>query len=520
MKLNLKIGAALVAVAGLMAVGANASTITVTTVTYSLEGQTLAGNVGVTTLPGVLVTLQADYAVNDLIALSVAGATVGGNTMSQLNQDTGLSTSSVNTLGIHCWRPAGAQPSPNNTLLEDAIIVSFVNIVGNQVNLRVTAKATNSAVGSICRVAGIDVTDPSLATLTTVTEYWVATIASGTLMFDQTNDGGAPAVVGPITVAATLSQFSTSWGTAAGSALTGVIDVNTGRKYFAAGTLAGVPNNVYASSIATNSDATVGVAKDLNVAALYSAPTATLDSAVFKLSGNFAHLSATATCTAAEPGITLTSVGGATVTTAVAADCKSASISDAIAVVGQTQTATFKFDGNAGRVIAAPQSFANMASITLTYHLTGSPAVTGSVAPVFSAGSWALNGFNAFTSYMPFGTGLSQIVYLTNKSNQSGAVTIFGFNDAGVAFPSTVVGTINAGSVLSLSAAVITAVQTAYGASFSGKVSFNVIANIPAGSAELYTSYRDNVNGARANVVNTSNGRVTSGGNSTTGGNL
>ena len=65
----------------------------------------------------------------------------------------------------------------------------------------------------------------------------------------------------------------------------------------------------------------------------------------------------------------------------------------------------------------------------------------------------------------------------------------------------------------------ITGFEGCYGAGYTGKVSFNVVANFPAALGELYSAY--NVGGSdRGTVVNTSNGRVTSGGNSTTGGSL
>jgi hypothetical protein len=109
-------------------------------------------------------------------------------------------------------------------------------------------------------------------------------------------------------------------------------------------------------------------------------------------------------------------------------------------------------------------------------------------------------------------------VYLTNKSGLTGEINVSGYNEAGTACNFSA-GSIAGGRVQSLSTALLSGFEGCYGAGYTGKVSFNVVANFPAARGELYSAY--NVGGSdRGTVVNTSNGRVTSGGNSTTGGSL
>jgi hypothetical protein len=528
MKLNLKIGAAVIAAAGLIGGVANASTIGATTaatagtgtttaypVTYSLEGQTLSGLVADTVLPAFEVTLGADYALGDTIAVSIAGATIDPSpTQTALNIDP-AGAHTVGNLGIHCWFPG--PPS----LVEDSIIVSVVTVTPTVVNLRVTVKNVTSAVGDICRIQGINVLDKSIATLTSVTVNWQATTGIGTpTLFDGSQTPN------PL-LASTVSQFASNWTGGApivagtpcagplntSTSLAGIIDVGSGRIYFA------TPGTLPPVAVPANADSTEAVACDLTTGSglVFTAPTATLDTVVFTLFGTFGELGTAGACTLTSAAAALTVVnvssGAAPAAVeAIAAGCSSISETLTIGVVGESQKTTFTFNGTNGTVMT-PQTFSG--TTVFSYHLTGTPATKGSRSDTAAnPGAWTLNGFSAFVAYMPFGTGISPIVYLTNKSTQAGTVTIVGYTDTGVAFQVLNAGSIAKGAILSLGAAL----QAAVPAGFTGKVSFNVIATIPQSLGELYTAY--NAAGNRNVIVNTSNGRVDKAGNSTTGNSL
>jgi hypothetical protein len=489
---------------------ANASTLTVTPVKYSLEGQTIYGSTGVTTLPDILVTLNADYTLSDNITLLIAGATVGGATSTLLNSNAG--TFAVPANGIHCYTAGGA---------DNPLIVSLIVVTGNSIALRVTQKTATSTVGDLCLIRGIQVTSPSIAVLTTVTATWAAATATTNIAFDASTPS-------PTTLASTISQFTSNWGATPTVGLSGIVDVTSGRKWFfgsATGNVAAGP------AAATNTDVTTATTSDLatgpSASGLATAgnffavgsPIATLTNTTFTLNGTFTELTGVGGCTTATSasGLTVTLAGGGTQVVTIPLTC--AAITDVVTptAAGQSPVVTFTFSGGEGQVIPAPQVFT--ASMKFAYTGTIAAGGTGSGSRTDAAsnpGAWTLNGFSAFVSYMPFGTGISQILYLTNKSSQTGAITIVGYNDQGAVLTSFAAGSIGPGKVIALTTSLVNAVTAAYGATFTGKVSFNVIANIPAGQAELYSAY--NVSGNRVSVLNTSNGRVTlSPGNSTTG---
>jgi len=535
MKLNLKIGAAIFAVAGLTAGLANASVISTTgaggapvaAANYSLEGETLYGSTGTTTLPDVTVLLNADYTLQDNIVLTIFGATVGGNTSTALNVNAG--TAAAPAAGVHCWASTAPITAPPGTApyTENSIIVSLVNVTGNAINLRVTQKNVASSVGNYCRIKGIDVTSPSIAVLTTVTAEWLAHTATTNIPFDASTT--------PDTILAqTISQFASLWGvTASGQrSLSGVVDVTSGRKFFFGNPSSNVSTgpaaagntdvaNIQIKDFATGT-VTAGLANAGNFFATGS-PVVTLNNTVLALTGNFSELAGVGgTCTLPAPAtsfVTLltTLAPASSEVDAITSNCQLINSTITPGGPGKTDNITYTFNGTSGIVIPAPQSFTG----TVKFNYTGAVAAGGTTTGVDTIaaqnpGAWTLNGFSAFVSYMPFATGISQVVYLTNKSNQTGAIQITGYTDTGVAFTANA-GTIAGGKIVALGAALGAAVNAAV-PSFTGKVSFNVIANIPAGLAELYTSY--NVNNDRVNVVNTSNGRVTQTGTSTTGGNL
>ena len=167
-----------------------------------------------------------------------------------------------------------------------------------------------------------------------------------------------------------------------------------------------------------------------------------------------------------------------------------------------------------------PAMFPNNASTTWTCAVTGTGScgtASGTETDNVAVGAWTLNGFQAFVPYMPFGATISQILYVTNKSTQAGAVTVDAYNEAGTTC-SFSAGTAAASAVTQLSTALVNGITACYGANYSGKVSFNVSAPIPGALAEVYSAY--NVNGNRLTVINNSNGKTVTGGNTTLGNGL
>ncbi len=457
MKLQLRYVAA---AAALMVGGvASAHTLVVSpgpVATYSRQGAVLSASTANVGIPGTDVTLGADYSVNDNIDFTISGATVGGATNANL----------AVAANIDC----GA-----------SIIVSFVARTGNVIALRVTQKNVANTVGVVCTIAdnAIEVTYPSLATSSgSVTATWAARTAITNIAFDPQT-----APVGAYLLASVIDQFTSTQTVA----FNNVVDVNTGRTAFVGG-----GTETYAVT-ATNTNGNSGV----------NAVPAATNGVVVTINGNFDFVdSGAAGCVNGELAgvVAVVSAPAAGATLGISADCQVLTITDANApAAGTTQTYTLTITPP-GSVLVAPQTFTS--SVGFNYAVG---ATTGTESDAYAAGAWTLNGFIAFVSYMPYGANISQIIYLANDSNQTGAVNIAARSSAGVAC-NFAAGSVSGNRTTQLSGAIKTGLEACYGAAFTDKVQFTLTANIPAADGDLYTAY--NVGGNdRGTVVNDSNGK-------------
>jgi hypothetical protein len=123
-----------------------------------------------------------------------------------------------------------------------------------------------------------------------------------------------------------------------------------------------------------------------------------------------------------------------------------------------------------------------------------------------SAGSFSLNGSTIYVPFLPYNSSTTRVVYLTNRSDQVGAVTASAVADgSGAACPSFTVTTAKANGVTLLTAGIDAGIRACYGADYDGKVALTIVSNIPGGRAEIFSGY--NRNGSLTTVVNSSNGR-------------
>jgi len=106
--------------------------------------------------------------------------------------------------------------------------------------------------------------------------------------------------------------------------------------------------------------------------------------------------------------------------------------------------------------------------------------------------------------YLPYGTGISRIVYFTNKAATAGTATISASNEAGTACSSTNFSTVSipASGVALLTAAIDSGIAACFGASYTGKAQVNISVTGTA-SGDLTSNY--NVGGDRVNVINSTN---------------
>jgi len=109
-------------------------------------------------------------------------------------------------------------------------------------------------------------------------------------------------------------------------------------------------------------------------------------------------------------------------------------------------------------------------------------------------GKWVLNGFQSLLSYTPYGTGISQVIYLANRGLQSGDVTVDYVAGDGTSGSLGVVGTLAATSTLSIGPAIKALLPAAL--QNAGRLALTVTANVPACDAQINAQY--NAGGNRA----------------------
>ena len=115
-------------------------------------------------------------------------------------------------------------------------------------------------------------------------------------------------------------------------------------------------------------------------------------------------------------------------------------------------------------------------------------------------GGWTLNGFQAKVAYMPFQTGIGQVIYIANRSDQTGTITIDWIDQNGNS-GSFDIGSVNAGSTRAIGPAINAGLPEAQRE--GGRLALTITANVPACEAQLNAQY--NVSGDRAFSVSSDN---------------
>lgn len=164
--------------------------------------------------------------------------------------------------------------------------------------------------------------------------------------------------------------------------------------------------------------------------------------------------------------------------------------------IGLTLTVDGVFDDDA-EVLAA-QSFS--AAIDLDYSFTvGSTTSTDTLSVAADyAGAWTLSGANVNIPFMPYGSGISQIIHITNDGSVTGEIELTAIDDAGESYgPVTLNVSAVAGTVTRLNGAIRTALTEA-GFDGSGNVDITLTVNSPSDDIEVFAAY--NVRGDRIAV--------------------
>jgi len=454
MKFNLKVIAATAAVAMMGTGVAHAqATIAVSpagTYTYSQEGLALKG-AAPEVLPNIVVTFGNNLTYQDDIYITLSGGVIS------------IAPTVVPTLVV-CTTAGPTPPS-----------LGYVSTVSGGWSFRVTSVAGISF-GDSCTFSGLAVQAASLANNVGGTlNYQANRFVTGQLVDNASNSSSV----------VVKSQFD--WTVV--TPLNGEIDVYQNRYAF---TLAeSIPNGT------TNEDDTLVFTSYVNGGGIglaqFTGPTVTATSQILTISGDFSWVDTDGDgCELTEFGARLlTFVDYAAVT---GSDCTKVVLNGTAA--NTSEAGYFNVPGNP--MILSPTDYT--ASMAWTYSYG---AATGSKSDSSQdPGAWGINGAQVYIQYMPYGTGVSRIVYVAN----SGVIEADAVADifyAGGKF-SCDFGAIPSKTVTQLSS-VLDACVAAEGIT-SGKIAILVTFTAPDVDIEMYSAY--NVGGNdRGTVVNTSNGR-------------
>jgi len=171
---------------------------------------------------------------------------------------------------------------------------------------------------------------------------------------------------------------------------------------------------------------------------------------------------------------------------------------------GMDDSGTASSSGSLSGKTINPQTIAG--SVTWRNTATSASATLSTTktftAATLSATTSTQSGINV--PYLPYGTGISRIVYLTNKGSASAVVTISGKSETGTVCSSTNFATVTvpAGGVGLLTSAIDAGISACLGASYVGKV--NIDLSVSGSSSNVVTSAY-NVSGNRVNVLNSTN---------------
>jgi hypothetical protein len=175
----------------------------------------------------------------------------------------------------------------------------------------------------------------------------------------------------------------------------------------------------------------------------------------------------------------------------VAADYQSVAITYASAITNDTVTITPPVDSKTtSAVVLEEQEFS--VSGVITYGTTSSSI--GSA----DAGEWELDGAAVTVPYMPYGSTISQVMYITNSGALDADITVDAMDEDGMSYSLGSIGTAKKKAVTKV-AGLVKAKLEAQGFT-GGKVALTFTVNAEDKDISVYAAY--NVAGDRATVLN------------------
>jgi S-layer protein Slr4 len=433
------------------------------TYTYSLEGLQLTGAAAVT-LPPIRVTFGNALTYQDDVYLRLPGVT-------------SLPALPSPFLVVCTAGPTNTTGAPT---------LGYVTTVNGGWAFRVTS-VSGVTIGDYCDFTPLDVRGASLASSNGTLEYRANRFSTGQLV-DLALSTSSIAI---------KSQFGISGNGLPATApayipLNAEINAFSGRTNFTGASTETVGAGAPPAPFPTRNDSLSFLTTVDGDGTLFTGPTVTVTrQAVTITNGSF-----TWTDTAPPAGACFDS--GIAAFTLWSID--PSSTCNSLTLVGPTTSTTnagyFQIPGT---IVLAPADWTGTAE--WSYYL-GSTANSGTTELAWDPGRWTLNGVQVYIQYLPYGTGISRIVYLANSGVLDADVKAE-VHANGSTF-SCDIGTASAQTVTQLTAT-LDACVAGEGID-SGRVAVLLTITAPDRDIEVYSAY--NVGGSdRGTVVNTSNGR-------------
>jgi hypothetical protein len=445
------------------ALNASAAVVAITGNNVSQEGAAGQASIAV---PNAVVTLGAEYTLNDSVTFTITGAEF----------DTTLSAPALAGALLGSDGAAGGA----GDAADDAVTFGLLNVTANSVTFRITAQTDGGtdgvtytdALGGAYANGTFTLSGMVMKTATVLDATGDITVAYSAL----TNNQQAIDTAGTLSdVAQTVvAQFSS----ASTKSLNGVIDVNNDRYQFTAG-----------DDTTTTDVLTVTVSEA--VAATHDA---TYDGATHTIKGSFMWMDddEDGTVEAAELATHFAAAGAGddtfVSTINAAGDTITAVATDGGADAVEAHNFTFTAVP-ADKVVLPTQTIT--VSTEVDYTTAAAAAADKVTATDAAAGAWTLNGKVATIPYMPFGDNTQVIMRATNTGTQTGDVTVRYMLEGVDSTWNEVSGTVTslAPGVTNIADLVLNAIKADAGVT-KGKVAIEITANVPTGDASVYAAYK------------------------------
>jgi hypothetical protein len=479
-----------------------------TGLSYTNEGATSAANFDA---PAITVTMGAEYAKDDLIALSFSSDLLSTFTPtstltafkpcnnSSTSLITGTATENYGTMTLGLISNTAASATYRITATNDTLTnASDATDVGDATSCDALQAAPATTIGAVVGLGTITFDGPKVVAAKTLTGTYSATLSNGVTALD----GGSVAITDTQGNAALTDDFpeliafvdqyaADTSATSTSAAFNGIIDV------------AATPTR--SAMTATTDVLTIDVDEASATASTTTAAAITVTSAAIAdtevltsvVTGDWSYLVDENTATVAiDNDAVAAECNSIAATTAINAAKTAVTVTCAAGDVGDV-VLTFTTADNTVTPLPALTKGAFTQATTLTYVDSGADLnnaagtdVAGTktlYASGTSAGAFTLNGSTSTIQAYPVGSGLEQFVWVTNTATTDGDISMTA-TQGGTTSAECTLGTAGAKTLTSVSTAINTCLTTA--GITSGRAQVALTVNATATLVNVYAAYK------------------------------